>query len=169
MQQTHLMQLVAAFLHNIDIICPSITTFVHNCYSRPSQLFVIDGVEIASSECTTQGDPVPMVVCAIAKISLILMTLEITESYSEDISKAAAYVDDLIAASCIPGLKYWWNQLSELGPKFRYFPQASKSWLIIKPGVEGKAKTIFQGSGVQIITEGKSHLGASLRSTKYKE
>ena len=44
-----------------------------------------------------------------------------------------------------------------------------KSWLIIKPEVEGKAKTIFHGSGVQITTEGKRHLGASLGSTKYKE
>ena len=41
--------------------------------------------------------------------------------------------------------------------------------LIFKPEVEGKAKTIFQGSGIQITTEGKHHLYASLRSPKYKE
>ena len=41
--------------------------------------------------------------------------------------------------------------------------------LIIKPEVEGKAKTIFQGSGIQITIEGKRHLGTSLGSTKYKE
>ena len=46
------------FLHNIDIIYPLIATFVHNCYSRLSKLFVIGGAEIASSEGTTQGDPV---------------------------------------------------------------------------------------------------------------
>ena len=83
--------------------------------------------------------------------------------------KATACADGLTAAGCIPGLKYWWDQLYELGPKFGYFPQASKSWLIIKPEVEGKAETIFQGSGVQLTTEGKRHLGASLGSTKYKE
>ena len=97
------------------------------------------------------------------------MILEITESYSEGTLKAAAYADDLIAAGCIPGLKYWWDQLCELFPKFGYFPQASKSWLIIKPEVEEKAKNIFHGRGVQITTEGKRHLGASLGSTKYKE
>ena len=53
------------FLHNINIVCPSITTFVHNCYSRPSRLFAIGGVEISSSEGTTQGDPVAMAVYAI--------------------------------------------------------------------------------------------------------
>ena len=29
-----------AFLHNINIVCPSISTFVLNCYSTPSRLFV---------------------------------------------------------------------------------------------------------------------------------
>ena len=95
------------------------------------------------------------------------MILEITESFSEGTLKAAA--NDLTAAGCISGLKHWWEQLSELDPKFGYFLQASKSLLIIKPEIEGKAKTIFQGSDVQITTEGKHHLGASLGYTKYKE
>ena len=55
-----------AFLHNINIICPSIAKFVQNYYARPSRLFVIASVEIA---------------------------------------------DDLTGAGCIPGLKYWWDQL----------------------------------------------------------
>ena len=156
-------------MHNINIICPWIATFVHNCYSRPSRLFAIGSEEIASPEGTTQVDPVAMAAYAVAVIPLILMILEITKSYSEGTSKAAAYAHDLNAAGCIPGLKYWWDQLCELGPKFGYFPQASKLWLIIKPKVEGKAKTIFQGSGVKITTEGKRHLGISLGSTKYKE
>ena len=120
-------------------------------------------------EGTIQGDPVAMAVCAIAVIPLILMILEITDSRSKGTSKAAAYTDDLTAADCIPGLKYCLDQLCELGPKFGYFLQASRSWLIIKLEVEGKAKTIFQGSDIQITDDGKRHLGASLESTKYKE
>ena len=110
-----------------------------------------------------------MAVYAIAIIPLILMTIEITLSYSEGTSETAAHAYDFTIAGCIPGLKYWWDQLCELGPKFGYLPQVLKSWLIIKPEVEEKAKTTFQGSGAQITTEGKRHLGASLRSTKYKE
>ena len=115
------------------------------------------------------GDPVAIPFYTIAIIPLILMILDITEGYSKGTSKAATYADGLTAAGCISGLKYWWDQLCELGPKFRYFPQALKSWLIIKPEVQGKAKTIFQESGVQITTEGKRHLGALLGSAKYKE
>ena len=109
-------------------------------YSRPSRLFVIGGAEIASSEGTTQGDHAAMIAYAIAIIPLILMILEITESLSDCTSKPVAYVDDLTEAGFIPGLKYWWNQLCELDLKFGYFPLALKSWLIIKPEVEGKAK-----------------------------
>ena len=105
-----------------------------------------------------------MAVYAIAIIPIILMILEITKSYSEGTLKAAAYADDLTVAVCIPGLKYWWDQLCELRPKFRYFPHALKLRLIIKPEEEGKAKTIFQGSITQITTERKRHLGVLLGS-----
>ena len=57
-----------AFLHNINIICPLIATFVHNCCFRPSRLFVIGGVEIVSSEGTIQSDHVAMAVYAISII-----------------------------------------------------------------------------------------------------
>ena len=41
------------------------------------------------------------------------MIIEITESYSEGTLKAAAYANDLTVAGCIPGLKYWLDQLCE--------------------------------------------------------
>ena len=67
------------FLQNVKIICPEIATFVTNCYSLPSRLFIIGGKEILSAEGTTQGDPVAMPIYAIAIIPLIMMILEITD------------------------------------------------------------------------------------------
>mgnify|MGYP001800026604 CR=1 FL=1 len=61
------------FLHNIKIICPPLAIFVHNCYALPSRLFVIGGIEIKSSEGTTQGDPASMAIYAIAIIPLIFV------------------------------------------------------------------------------------------------
>eukprot|EP00794_Sanderia_malayensis_P017217 gene17217-biopygen14819 len=54
------------FLHNIRVICPPLALFVTNCYSVPSRLFVIGGVEIKSSEGTAQGDSVSMAIYTIA-------------------------------------------------------------------------------------------------------
>lgn len=67
-----------AFLHSIAIICPSIATYVKNCYSKCSRLFIIGGYALKSSEGTTQGDPIAMAVYAIAVIPLMLMVLEVT-------------------------------------------------------------------------------------------
>ena len=114
MQQTHLMQLIAKHSCITSTKCALQSQyFTHNCFSRPSQLFVIGGVEITSSKGNTQSDPVVMAAYAITIIPLILMILEITESYPEGTSKAAVYANDLTVAGCIPGLKYWLDQLCE--------------------------------------------------------
>ena len=102
------------FLHNVSIICPAIATYVQNCYSLPSRLFVIGGYEIKSSEGTTQGDPIAMAVYTVAIIPLMLMIMEITANASEEPSKVAAYADDFTAAGTVESLKSWWKVLCQL-------------------------------------------------------
>ena len=46
------------------------------CYQAPSRLFVIGGVELKSSEGTTQGDPITMTIYTITVIPLILRTVD---------------------------------------------------------------------------------------------
>ena len=66
-------------------------------------------------------------------------------------------------------MKRWWNELCASGPKYGYFPLASKTVLIVKPQHEELAKTIFGGSGVKITTSGERHMGAVIGSTTFKE
>ena len=54
-----------AFLHNTKILCPSISTYVNNCYSSPTDLYIQGGRSIKSEEGTTQGDPTAMAVYAL--------------------------------------------------------------------------------------------------------
>ena len=65
-------------------------------------------------------DTVSMGIYAIAIIPLILMILEITDEYQDLRTKAAAFADNLAAAGGVKGIKYWWDQLYKLGPKFGY-------------------------------------------------
>lgn len=58
---------------------------------------------------------------------------------------------------------------SKLSPKFRFFPESTKSWLSVKINGEDRAKKIFGGRGVQITTDVERHLGASLRLDKYND
>ena len=47
-------------LNNIRYICPSLSTYVRNCYGKPSRLFIAGGEELSSAEGTTQGAPEAM-------------------------------------------------------------------------------------------------------------
>lgn len=157
------------FLHNISILCPSISTYVRNCYLIPSRLFVIGGQEIKSQEGTTQGDPIAMAVYAIGIIPLLLMLVETVVGVSENNVKMVAFADDFSAAGSITYLRLWWDSLVTLGPMFGYFPNATKSCLITKECVYEKAKQVFSESDVHITNAGKRHLGAALGTQQYRE
>lgn len=42
------------------------------------------------------------------------------------------FADDASMAGKIPRLRQWWNLLSSQGPKFGYFANATKTWLVTK-------------------------------------
>ena len=46
-----------AALHNIQVICPAISTILNNTYKAPVRMFVAGGGEIVSMEGTTPGEP----------------------------------------------------------------------------------------------------------------
>ena len=47
-------------LHNVEFIFPIIATYITNCSTTPSRLFMVGEGEILSSEGTTQDDPTAM-------------------------------------------------------------------------------------------------------------
>ena len=66
------------FLHNVQIICPEIATYIRNCYLKPARLFVVGGIEISSDEGTTQGDPLAMPMYALGILPLLILLAEPT-------------------------------------------------------------------------------------------
>ena len=80
-----------------------------------------------------------MAIYAIAIIPLMLMVLDVSDKLPDKRTKMTAYADDFSAGGSIINLKHWWDTLCKLGPKFGYFPEASKCWLIIKPDAAEKA------------------------------
>ena len=61
------------FLHNINVVCPSISIYVQNCYTLQSRLFIIGRTEIQFYEGTTQGGSVTIPIYALSVIALMLM------------------------------------------------------------------------------------------------
>ena len=145
----------AALLHNIQYVCPPLATYIRNCYGTPARLFV-GGQEVASAEGTTQGDPTAMDAYAIGIRPLLMM---IKPHENGEKMKHVAYADDLAGGSKLELLREWWDRCVQFGPAIGYYPKPSKSWLVVKQNQHERAKTIFEGTGVNITTVGKKYLG----------
>ena len=147
----------------------AISTYASNCYSLPSQLFVIGGAEIILEEGTTLGDPTAMAMYAIATTPLIMTLLELTEKFLNKQTKMVAFADDLSAGGSLSNIKKWWKSLCNLGPKFGCNPEVSKSWLIVKPQLVKEAEKLFENTKINITVNGKRHLGAVIGSQEYRD
>ena len=152
-------------LHNIQRICPSIYTFLKNCNKEHSRLHLGDGTCILSREGATQGDNLAMAMYSLSTRKLI-----------EDLNETSAetlqvwFADDSAGAGKLSSIKEWWIRLNEIGPSYGYFPNAPKTWLILKSAMlRERAEELFGEFGVNITTEGKRHIGAALGTPGFKE
>ena len=112
-------------LHNMQALCPLLATILINTYRQNIPLF-IDGQHIFSSEGTTQGDPLVMVMYSISITPLIA-------SFQGPCVGQVWFVDDAFAGGTLHGLYEWRSRLQDLGPLYGYYPNAAKTWLIVKP------------------------------------
>ena len=104
-------------------------------------------------------------------MSLYAISLQplITQLNVSSLTKQCWFADDATGAGELGELKKWWGELTETGPSLAYHPNAKKCWLVTKPDKEQDAREIFDGTAVNITTQGNSHLGAVLGSTSYCE
>ena len=77
------------------------------------------------------------------------------------------YADDASAAGMITRLREWWSQLASHDPKFGYFANATKTWLVTKEKHLDTAKASFANTGVQVTSEGRPYLGAVIGSEEF--
>ena len=80
-----------------------------------------------------------------------------------------AFADDLNGAGKTISLLEWWKYLLLYGPKIGYYPEPSKSWLIVKSQHLEEATHLFKDSQVNINDDGRKHLGAAVGSNTFKE
>ena len=79
-----------------------------------------------------------------------------------------AYTDDFSAAGNLKDLRRWWSVLTEIGPKFGYYPEPTKTWLVVKPCNSEKLESLFFGTKIKVTTEGRRYLGGSLNTQKFR-
>ena len=77
------------------------------------------------------------------------------------------YADDSAATGTIKQLHTWWNRLAEHGPLFGYFPNPTKTWVVVKQEHEQEASRVFADSGINITTKGRPYIGAAVGTEEY--
>ena len=150
-----------AALRNIHKLCPALSKALINTYREDVELF-IDGEVLLSQEGTTQGDPLAMTMYAIA-ITPLIHRLE------DRATKQVWFADDATAGGSLNHLKAWWDRISAIGPDYGFYPNASKTWLIVKEANLEEATALFQGTGVSITVDGRRHLGAAIGTRSFVE
>ena len=154
----------AAALHNVRHICPALGMVLQNCYCAPSRLFVSGGGELSSEEGTTQGDPLSMPFYALATRPLLQRLLAEHREVRQ-----AWLADDSAGAGRLQELRAWWNTLCVEGVKYGYYPNSVKTRLLVKPGHLGDAHQIFDGTGLEIVTDGARYLGSAIGQPEFRK
>ena len=55
------------------------------------------------------------------------------------------YADDAAACEDVISLREWWDELCLVGQSFGHFPNAAKSWLILKTEFSDITSSVFAG------------------------
>ena len=150
-----------AALHNIKSICPPLYQILVNTYRAPVRCIICGDGEITSSEGTTQGDPLAMALAVKPLIGEL-------KSDAPGV-KQVWYADDASGAGTCEDLRKWWDSLQVHGAGYGYYPNASKTHLVVKTEHAVRARELFADTDINITTEGKRHLGAVVGSRSYTE
>ena len=121
-----------------------------------------------SKEETAQGDPKAMRSYALGILPLIHFLLEFI-SINHLSAKEVAFADDFTVVGKLTSIRDYWGKLTVPGPRYGYFPKASKSYLIVKQEKLCEARNVFNNSNVNITIEGKRHYGAVIGSNESQE
>ena len=160
-----------AAIHNAQQLCPSIHQYLQNTYRLPADLIINnrDGEDevLRSEEGATQGDVVAMQMYGIGIRPLIDCLGDNTDPKK---CVQGWYADDASATGTLEELLKWWNILCSKGPAFGYFPNSTKTVLILKDkAMYEKADELFGTSGIKISLEGDRHLGAVVGTKDFRE
>jgi hypothetical protein len=147
----------AAALWNARILWPRCARFIFNTY-RGFAFLLLQATEdtsvvILSREGVTQGDPLSMFLYSVAIMPLIRRCKRV------DDWRQCWYADDSSAVARLTKLVEWLTLLMEEGPKFGYFPEPTKSILIVAPAMVEQAKQIFRGPLAVKVVTGARFLG----------
>ena len=65
-------------------------------------------------------------------------------------------------------MRKWWDKLNHYGPIYGYFPNAVKTYLVVKPEKAADAERIFHDICVNICETGRRYLGGTIGNALFQ-
>ena len=65
------------------------------------------------------------------------------------------YADQATACGSSSEIRLWWHKLLQFGPDFGYYPNLSKTCLVVKESFYDAAVELFQDSGISVTVDDK--------------
>ena len=136
-----------AALWNVRVQWPRCSRFLFNTYRGYATLVVHGTPEfVLSKEGVTQGDPLSMMMYAIAVLPLIQALVD-RDKWDQN-----WYADDSACSAELPRLREWFDKLCEMGPDFGYYPEPEKTILVVDSKDKTVADRLFVELGVTVVT-----------------
>ena len=85
---------------------------------------------------------------AIYSVGITPMLNTLLMAMKNEHNKIVGFADDVTAAGSLRAFRKWWDNLIQIGPNYGYFPQPTKSWLIVKRDKLEEATRAFEGTNI---------------------
>ena len=72
------------------------------------------------------------------------------------------FADDAASGGRLIRLRAWWDILSVTGPLYGYYPNAVKTFLVVKSDLHDEVTEVFRDTNVEITCVGHRYLGGAL-------
>ena len=142
-----------AAVRNIWWICPEVSTILTNIYVSQQSSLLGAAYSYHARE-PPRGTLLRWPCMGLAVIPLI-------KKLANE-AKQVWYADDATGGGKLQQLRKWWDKLNEVEHAFGYFPNVTKTWLVVKETELAAAQELFHGSGMQITADGHRLLGAPI-------
>ena len=139
-----------AALWNARVLWPRCSRYLFNTYRGYASLLLQDGSKsLLSKEGVTQGDPLSMMLYAVAVLPLI-RSLRAPGRWTQN-----WYADDSSCIADLGSLRAWYEELSRRGPTYGYHPEPSKTVLVVGPSDVQQVSTLFSDLGIRVVSGGR--------------
>ena len=96
-----------------------------------------------------------------------LSTVPLISKLTSSQARQVWYADDASAFGSIREVRAWSDDVNVCGPGFGYFPNAAKTWLIVKDSCYSLAASVFADTNVSVTSEGRPYLGSPLGTASF--